>query len=201
MQSNTGQHIPFSRLVDLADGRLGADDQAEIEPHLRACPLCASDLAWLRRVIELMRADGTTNPPAHVVAAAKRLFRKPAMPGGLPARKQLSATLHFDSMQAPVAMGLRAGAQADRQMLFTTADYLVDLRIVPSGALWAVSGQLLGADAGEQVELRSPTRMARVPLNDMSEFALPPMPPGSYTLTVGLADLDITITDLELGAE
>jgi anti-sigma factor RsiW len=198
--NNTAKHIAFSRLVDLVDGRLSADDQAEIESHLLACPRCASDVAWLRRVIGLMRADETKNPPAPVVAAAKRLFRAPTTPAGPAARRQVSASLSFDSMQAPVAMGLRAGAQPSRQMLFTTADYLVDLRITPSGALWAVSGQLLGAEAGEQVELRGPSRMARVPLNDMNEFVLPPAPPGNYTLTVRLADLDITITDLELGA-
>jgi Putative zinc-finger len=198
--NNSGQHIPFSRLVDLVDGRLGADDRAEIEPHLLVCPRCASDVAWLRRVIGLMRADETKSPPAHVVAAAKRLFRKPALPALPGARRQLAASLRFDSMRSSVAMGLRAGVQPDRQMLFATGDYLVDLRITPNGALWAVSGQLLGAEAGQQVELRGPTRMARVPLNDMSEFVLPPAPPGSYTLTVQLADVDITIADLELGA-
>ena len=200
MENNTGQHIPFSRLVDLVDERLSNEGRAEIEPHLVACQRCASDVAWLRRVLGLMRADVAENPPAHIVAAAKRLFRPQAIPAGPSPRRQLTATLHFDSMQTPVAMGLRAGAQPDRQMLFATADHLVDLRIAPSGALWAVSGQLLGADAGELVELRSPTRMARVPLNDMSEFVLPPVPSGSYMLIVGLADLDITITDLELGA-
>jgi len=197
---NIEQHIAFSRLVDLVDGRASADDQAEIERHLLACPHCASDAAWLRRVIGLMRADEAKSPTAHVVAAAKRLFRKadvPALPG---ARRQISATLRFDSMRSPAAMGLRAGVQPDRQMLFATGDYLVDLRIAASGALWAISGQLLGAELGEQVELRGPTRMARVPLNEMSEFVLPPAPPGSYTLTVQLADVDITITDLELGA-
>ncbi len=200
MESNTRQHIPFSRLVDLVDGRLSDDDRAEIEQHVLACPRCASDVAWLRRVLGLMRAEAAENPPAHIVAAAKRLFQPLAMPAGPSARRQLTATLHFDSMQTPVAMGLRAGVQPDRQMLFATADYLIDLRIAPSGALWAVSGQLLGAGHGELVELRSPKHMARVPLNDMSEFALPPVPPGSYILTVGLADLDITITDLVLGA-
>jgi anti-sigma factor RsiW len=187
-------------MVDFVDGRLSADDQAEIEPHLLACPRCASDVAWLRRVIGLMRADETKNPPAHIVAAAKRLFRTPVPQGGSGARRQITASLYFDSLQAPVAIGLRAGAQPTRQMLFATADYLVDLRIVSSGALWTVSGQLLGAEVGDQVELRGPTRMVRVPLNDMSEFALPPAPSGSYTLTVRLADHDITITNLELGA-
>ena len=198
--NNIAQHIPFSRLVDFVDGRLSADDQAEIEPHLLACPSCASDLTWLRRVIGLMRADQTKDPPANVVAAAKRLFREPVMPSGSVARRQIAASLYFDSSQAPVAIGLRAGAQLTRQMLFATADYLVDLRIVSSGALWAVSGQLLGAEAGDQVELRGPTRMVRVALNEMSEFVLPPAPSGSYTLTLQLADQDITITNLELGA-
>lgn len=198
--NDIGQHIPFSRLVDLVDGRLGADDQAEIESHLLGCSRCASDVAWLRRVIGLMRADEGKDAPAHAIAAAKWLFRQSAKPSESGARRQIAASLHFDSMQAPAAIGLRAGAQSDRQMLFATEDFLIDLRIAPSGQLWAVSGQLLGSAPGEQVVLRSPARVAQAPLNDLSEFVLPPAPPGSYTLTVRLADADITITDLELGA-
>jgi anti-sigma factor RsiW len=198
--NDIGQHIPFCRLVDLVDGRLGAEDQAEIDQHLQICSRCASEGAWLGRVIGLMRADESKNPPAHVVAEAKRLFRTLSNPAGPGPRQQIAASLHFDSMQAPAAMGLRAGASAERQMLFATEEYLVDLRIAPSGELWIVSGQLLGAEAGEQVVLRGPIQMAQAPLNDTSEFVLPPAPPGSYTLTVRLPDADITIVDLELGA-
>lgn len=191
---NIGQHIAFVRLADLADGRLSAGDHAEIEEHLAECPRCAADLAWLRRVIELMRTDTAGRPPAQAVVAAKAIFRRNTP------RRHIRATLRFDSVHTPVAMGMRAAGLSDRQMLFATDDFLVDLRIIPTGALWAVSGQLLGAEEGEQVELRGPSGDWHAALNEMSEFALPPAPAGSYDLIVQLADADITISGLELGA-
>ena len=188
------QHIAFVRLADFADQRLSKDDRAEIEQHLADCPRCTADVTWLRRVIDLMRTDIAQLAPPSAVAAAKALFRRPT------SRRHLRATLRFDSLSTPIAMGMRSAGQADRQLLFATDDLLVDLRIAASGELWAVSGQLLGAEAGEQVELRGSAAQASAALNEMSEFALPPAPAGSYDLVVQLADADITITGLELGA-
>jgi anti-sigma factor RsiW len=197
--SDISDHIPFARLVDLAEGRLTSDERAEAQPHLAACPRCAADVAWLERVIGLMRADTAEQPPAQVVAAAKRLFRPPAQPAAQATRQQLMATLQFDSARTPVALGRRAGAQTERQMLFVVSSYLLDLRVVQHGPLWIVSGQLLGAEDGRQVELEGPAGTAQAILNDLSEFALPPSPPGAYTLRLQLTDLDITIAGLEVG--
>ena len=197
--SNISDHIPFARLVDLAEGRLTSDERAEAQPHLAACPRCAADVAWLERVIGLMRADTAEQPPAQVVAAAKRLFRPPAQPAAQATRQQLMATLQFDSARTPVALGRRAGAQTERQMLFVVSSYLLDLRVVQHGPLWIISGQLLGAEDGRQVELEGPAGTAQAILNDLSEFALPPSPPGVYTLRLQLTDLDITIAGLEVG--
>jgi len=193
--NNFSHHIPYSRLVDLAEGRLTSDERAEAQPHLAACPRCAADVAWLERVIGLMRADTAEQPPAHALDVAKRLFRPPAQA----TRQQLMATLQFDSARTPIALGRRAGAQTERQMLFVVSSYLLDLRIVQHGPLWIVSGQLLGAEDGRQVELEGPAGTAQAILNDLSEFALPPSPPGAYTLRLQLTDLDITIAGLEVG--
>jgi anti-sigma factor RsiW len=191
--SNISDHLPFARLVDLVEGRLTPDVLAEAQPHVLACPRCAADVAWLERVIGLMRADTAEQPPALAVAAAKRLFRPPA-------RQQLMATLQFDSARTPAALGRRAGVQTERQLLFAVSSYLLDLRIVSHGPLWVVSGQLLGAEDGRQVELDGPAGTTRGMLNDSSEFALPPSPPGTYTLRLQLTDLDITIAGLEVGS-
>lgn len=193
--SSVSNHIPFTRLVDLVEGRLTSGDRAAAQSHLVACPRCAAGVAWLERVIDLMRTDTAEQPPAHVVDAAKRLFRPPA----LATREQIMATLQFDSARAPVALGRRAGAQTERQMLFAVSDYLLDLRLVPHGSLWVISGQLLGSNDGRQVELESSAGTARTRLNDLNEFALPPSPAGTYTLRVQLTDLDITIAGLEIG--
>ena len=196
---STSDHIPFARLVDLVEGRLTPNERPEMRPHLLACPRCAAQVAWLERVIGLMRADTAPHPPAHIVAAAKRLFQPPAILGLPRVRRQLIATLQFDSARIPAALGLRAEAQTKRQVLFVASSFFLDLHLAPHGALWAISGQLLGTDDGGQVELLGPAGTVRAELNDLSEFALPPSPPGSYKLTVKLTDLDITIADLEVG--
>lgn len=193
-----GSHIPYSWLVDLAERRLSAERQTEVGAHLAGCPRCAASLSWLEHTLGLMRDDMAEDAPAATIVEAKRLFR-PAPPAQ-PARRQIAANLRFDSARTPAAAGMRAGVATERQLLFAAAEYLVDLRIAPRGQHWAVSGQLLGASAGEKVELRGSDWMSSAPLNEQSEFVLPLAPSGSYTLNVQLADFDISIGELELGA-
>jgi hypothetical protein len=190
--SNLSDHISFVRLVDLVEGRFPPDDLAAARSHLAACPRCAAEVAWLERVINLMRTDTAEQPPAHAVAAAKRLFRPHV-------RRQLKAMLQFDSANAPAAIGRRAGAPAERQLLFAADDYLLDLRLVPQGSLWAISGQLLGTTDVRKIDLNGPTGMEQAELNDLNEFVLPPLPPGTYTLRLQLIDFDIVVAGFEVG--
>ena len=197
--SSNADHISFDRLVDLVEGRVAPRELAEARVHFSACPRCTAKVAWLERVIGLMRTDTADQPPAHVVAAAKRLFQPLAQPAKPAARQQLVATLQFDSSQTPIPLGMRAGAQSERQLLFAVSTYLVDLRLALYGSLWVMSGQLLGTNNGQQIELDGPSGTVRAPLNELSEFMLPPAPPGTYTLRLQLTDLDITIEGLEVG--
>jgi hypothetical protein len=89
-------------------------------------------------------------------------------------------------------------------MLFAAAEYDLDLSVAPSGALWQMSGQVLGTDDERQtppqtIELHGPAGAFQATLNSLSEFALPPIPAGSYTLSLHLADIDIDIAELEIG--
>jgi hypothetical protein len=193
--SNLSDHIPFVRLVDLVEGRFPLDDLVAARSHLAACPVCAAQIAWLERVIDLMRTDTAEQPPAHAVAAAKRLFRPPAPA----ARRQIMAVLQFDSARAPAAMGRRAGAPAERQLLFAANDYLLDVRLMPQGSLWVISGQLLGITDVQKIDLNGPAGTAQAELNNLNEFALPSLPPGTYTLRLQLADFDIVVAGFEVG--
>jgi hypothetical protein len=98
-----------------------------------------------------------------------------------------------------MAMGRRAGTAAERQLLFAVSDYLLDVRLVLQDSQWAISGQLLGSTDGRQIELDGPAGTAQAALNDLNEFALPPLPPGIYTLKLQLSDLDILVDGLEVG--
>jgi hypothetical protein len=193
--STLSHHISFVRLVDLVDSRLAPDELAAARSHIATCLRCAAELAWLERVIGLMRTDTAEQPPAHVVAAAKRLFQPPA-----PAlRPQLLAALQFDSARTPIAPGRRAGTAAQRQLLFAVSDYLLDVRLVLDGSQWAISGQLLGANDGRKIELDGPAGTVQAALNELNEFALPPLPAGIYTLKLQLFASDIVVDGLEVG--
>src|SRR5689334_19267023 len=105
--SNQSDHIRFIQLVDLAEGRIATDAAVAARSHVAACARCAADLAWLERVIGLMRTDTSEQPPPRALAAAKRLFKPPAPAS----RRQFMAMLQFDSARTPIALGRRTGAQ------------------------------------------------------------------------------------------
>lgn len=190
-------HIPFSLLADLVEHKLEVDEQTQA--HLASCSACAGDLTWLRRVIGSMRADRSQDAPAEVVARAKRLFRDALAARRPNLRARIVAALSFDSATMRPAFGVRAGAAAERQLLFSADAIDVDLRLAPSGADWAMSGQILGAAGGRRVELRGAAGTAAADINALGEFTLPAVAAGRYTLTLHLDDRDVDIPELEIG--
>lgn len=192
-------HIPFSLIADIAEGRAAPDVGAQA--HLAACPSCSASLAWLSRTIGTLRADTSEEPSARAVGAVKALFR--ALPPYQAHRPSfLTAMLRFDSARALPAFGLRASATAERQLLFSAGPYDVDLRVAPAGERWAVTGQLLGNAPGDQghVEILGPADADRAELSPESEFVLRPLRAGTYSLTISLATKAIVLRDVELGA-
>jgi hypothetical protein len=113
--------------------------------------------------------------------------------------QRIVAALQFDSAQTPVAAGVRSGQPVARQMLFSAEPYDVDLRIAPRGDAWQVAGQVLGPCEGGRVLLQSDRDTVEAPLNELCEFALPPVPAGSYMLALRLADAEIAIDTLNVG--
>jgi len=144
--------------------------------------------------------------PEALIQRAIDLFqpsRQRAARGLLP---RLRAVLQFDSGQAsPLAFGMRSSGGDMRQLLYTLDGCDVDLRVAPAdGAadLFVLSGQLLGPDSQGMVvaehgstDFREPARAA---LNELGEFRLPPLPAGSWRLTLELADRAIELPALDL---
>ena len=112
-------YLSFERLTDLVEDRVSADEQANLHSHLAACSRCAADLIWLKRVITLMRTDAAQDAPA--IARAVRLFRTRAEQAALAPnlRERVLARTRLDSARRPLALGLRAGQAAARQLLFS----------------------------------------------------------------------------------
>lgn len=192
-------HIPFSLIADIADGRASADNTTRT--HLRECRRCASALAQLSGLITSLRTESLEEPPAEAVGAIKALFRSRRPRGAAPAPLPLLGLLRFDSARATPAFGLRTAATTERQLLFSAESYVVDVRITPTDERWAVVGQILGPELTGRgfVELLGQGFAAHIELGVDGEFAFQPAPAGRYTLTISIDDGLIRLSDVELG--
>jgi hypothetical protein len=197
----TSQHIPFARLADLAENRASAEEQTASMTHLSACSHCAAEMQRVGQVLELMRTDTATDAPRDVLAYAINTFRGRELsePSLL---RRIVAALSFDSsMNMTPAFGVRSGQATSRQLLYSAEQSDIDLRISCQDDEWIVAGQLLGQDCvGGRVEIEGESGLAVAALNELCEFTLPPLPPGSYTLRLLLRDAEVEIPQLELRA-
>ena len=87
-----------------------------------------------------------------------------------------------------------------RQLLFRAAELGLDIHVASTGSTWTISGQVLGSDEGGLVALQGQVATSQVTLNDLSQFTLPPVTSGTYTLIVQLKDTVIEIPTLEIGS-
>lgn len=202
-------HIRFEQLVDLAEGRLPPKESARLESLVAKSPQRAAELASLKRMLQIMRMDGSADAPPDVIARATRLFR----PGSAPERRpslteRIVAVLTFDSAGTPFAFGVRGAPPSARQMLFTTGNYELDIRISPQERDWRIAGQVLGlpgeSKVSGQVTLEGAnSTVVTTDINPLGEFNLPSAPSGTYVLVAhliaGEASEEIEIPELVLG--
>jgi hypothetical protein len=113
------------------------------------------------------------------------------------------ATLLFDSAHLSPAMGVRSPAAAQpptaRQLLYSIAEYELDVRMTRTGDAWIVAGQVLSPIVGGQVELQGASGALYTALSDLSEFTLPPTAPGLYKLIIQWADHEVEVAELKVG--
>jgi anti-sigma factor RsiW len=191
----------FLHLIDLVEGRLDPQQTAQLHARVAADPRAAVDLAWLEATIGLMRNDAAegVDAPDYVLNRALRLIR-PVVPAARQPDllQRIRAFLRFDSLHQALAPGMRADATPLRQMLYTADACDIDLRIAPAGDQLRLSGQILGSDESGVVIVQNNQTTVEVPLNDLSEFSLPLIPAGVYTLTVRLNTFELVIEGLDL---
>jgi len=118
--------------------------------------------------------------------------------------RRIVAALSFDSATLAPAFGVRSASAAAeaRQLLFSAEGTDLDLRVSrANGDDWRVSGQLLSADsaAGGNVELLGEAISVQATLNELCEFALPPVPQGTYMLLLRTGETIIEVS-LDMGS-
>ncbi len=194
-------HLNFETITDLALGEAG---DAVLAAHLTACPQCELELARARQLLEVMRTDATEDAPTYAVAAILRAFderqtkNQPIQPD--PISRKIRAILRLDSQNLAPSFGFRsAGAANSRQLLFFAGDGTLDLRITPQKADWIISGQILGQICDGKVELKSDTVNLETEFDSQCEFALPPIPKGTYRLRLYSESFDVEVPDLVIG--
>lgn len=194
-------HISHARLVDWVDGRLPPGEQPAVAAHLAACARCRGQAARITRLLAAMRGDDSQDAPPALIARAVQLFHSRAAEPAPALLQRLTAVLRFESSPLTPAFGLRGASEQTRQLLFAAGDYDIDLRIVPNGSEWQVSGQVLGEELGAgAAELAGAEATRQTAIDTLSAFSLPPAPAGRYTLTLAWPALTIAVDDLRLGA-
>ncbi len=112
--------------------------------------------------------------------------------------RRLVAELSFDSKQMSPAFGVRSGQSVARQLLFSAGEHDLDLRVTPDDGSWIVTGQVLGDCESGQVELRGETLAETAAMNELSEFTLPKVPSGKYSLLIRFCETEIEVPEFEL---
>jgi anti-sigma factor RsiW len=194
------RHIPFTKLAEMAESGLAAAEGAALFEHVSACSRCAAKMEELKQLVHLMRTDRAEDAPRDVLANAVGLFRARASSVKPSVVRRILAALSFDSAQSLPAYGLRSGQPQSRQFLYSAGENDLDLRLTPSGETWIVSGQVLGKCTGGEVKLEGESATAAVPMNELCEFTLPPVPTGRYTLQLLLNHVEVEVPDLDLKA-
>lgn len=162
----------------------------------QAAALPDAPQAWVDRACSLFAPAAPAATVGQVAQAALALVR---------------AVLSFDSWApAPAGMAVRSVPSDTRHMVFSAMGRDIDLRIAPAPGHFVVSGQILGPDEAGRVELvaapdgagaSNTADMARsTALDAMGEFRLDGVPGGRYQLTLHLADEQVLLPPIEVGA-
>jgi len=185
----TTAHPSHQRLVDLAEGRLGALERSRVERHVSECAACSGVLGALARPASL-------TPPPQATAdrgmfgRARRFLLNSSGAAEPPKRVQLVGALRFDSATMPPAYGMRGIPEnGDRQLLYEAGPFEIELHMRQRRAGWDLSGQVLGPTSATSGEMRviGARASARSRLSELLEFQLPTLPHGTYQMELRLA--------------
>jgi hypothetical protein len=191
---NTSTHTSLETLTDIAEDRLPPEALEAAMTHVATCSACDDTLRRLRHVIGMMRDDTAQDAPRDVLVSVINIFP----PGTQSPLRRIVATLVFDSRTAEPAFGMRSLHSVSRQLLYSAQETDVELRITIRNEECMIAGQVIrDSCAGGLIEISGATGTAQASLNELCEFALPPIPTGNYSLRLRMPDVEIEIPELE----
>jgi hypothetical protein len=189
------KHIEFAQLVDRFEGKLPADENRQIDGHVRACGKCAAASRKLADLFAYSPPTATETVPQATTARILNIYQRTPAPISTPDPGRLGlASLIFDDWQ--MAVNERYSGIDSRQMLFRVGQFDIDLRIDLAGDNARLAGQLFPETADSTAEIASETHRLSVKLNEFGEFVFDLLPRGIYDLSFTVGDEKIVIEQI-----
>jgi hypothetical protein len=187
---------PMAELGEYHFGLLSSDQAAAVASHLAFCPHCAAEIAQLEGYLADLAPD--LEPELGLLEKAPgriRVLVARALKGG--------TGLDVLLQPAPALAGLR-GDEGD-SLIYEADEFQVVIEIHrdpdrPEGR--TILGLVVGLDDPHQLEVHlwhADQRVASVTVEELGNFAIPGVSPGSYELILGGPEVEIHIQDLEVG--
>jgi hypothetical protein len=174
------QHFPIEDWADFVRGVASDEQKARLQDHLdRGCDHCIKTVTRWSSFAENARQELSYEPPVRSLHIARSYFF-----GYQSVLNQASgfrlAVLAFDSFQLGFVGGIRSGADAPRQLMYTCDDLVVDLQVVSRATYGlALTGQVMSS--GENVVdteglalsvLRDDETLQKATSNEFGEFQI-----------------------------
>ena len=198
-------HLKYETLLNYLENRLSVEERSEVDAHLVGpCQRCHRRLILLRAVLDSVTNDRTVAPPAAILKQAVELSQ-----GRYPQPEfwnRVVAVLSFDN-RLQLSSAATRGTTRARQMLFTTEQVDIDLKIKPGREDHELLGQVLDIRQSTGflpafVSLQSNGGQQRATETDsLGQFAFHGVPSGTYDLVFDLDDQEIAVTGLEFQDE
>lgn len=201
--------LSFEQLLDWLEGRLAATAAHQVASQIaQADATTQAQVRWLAAFLKLSKEVVLAAPPPTVRATLRQHFADFARSRQPPTLIQrLVAVLTFDSGQAPVLAGLRAGASEPiRQYIFVTelADVTLNIQPRTHDERLDLIGQILLNDElviseAFTVQLVHQAREVAITLADeVGEFWFEALAPGDYALMLSTARVEIELPPFAL---
>lgn len=171
---------------------LPPDDRTRVAQHLLECPHCAAELQTLRSFMSGPLLDD-------------RMLQREAQPGTMERLRRVVATLVSPSRERAYG-GLR-GSAAETGQTYRAEGLSVTLGPGPRGTrgrasvmglVWAESAEAPPLE-GAEAQLVSEGGTSAAPIDELGNFGLEDVVPGTYRLELRLADRTVVIEDLHVG--
>lgn len=195
------RHLNIENLISYVDGLASGDERSKVDSHLVMCADCVDLKLEFDSLLNRLRADSMSEPPAELVQWGVNLFQPVSQTGKTADRlRKFIASLVFDTFDQPMLAGVRRVGAPPRQLLYRAGDVDVDVKIESQEANNRITlvGQVLSSATkffdNTPVKLESHGIVRyRTRTNLVGEFSFDEVPKDTYHLSVDLPEGQITL--------